>query len=231
MTFQLRASGENPQPRKSGLHALYAEYDAIWQEMLEDNDRPRDPSEPEVIVEVDPSLPDMDQRLLVNQLASKQLGLKDNFGAAFTPLGDGRWRAWPRISKRGEEIRERLDAVRAKINEHGEQDFEAALRAALGERMKGDVEGAGIAGAMNDEPAQGLAVDVYRALSNVEWRHEDGSRYSCSWRSAGGLVAEIRGAGEDYLDFYCSGREGTVTDEIAEALSAHGWHPEADDAS
>lgn len=210
---------------RTDLHSLYAEYDAAWGEMVAENARDRDASEPEVIVEVDPTLPEMEQRPLVNQKASEALGLKDSYGSAFAPLGDGRWRAWPRISRHGEEIRERLAALRAKIAEHGEQDFEQALRDALSERMCAAVEDSGIAGAMSDRNASGFAVDVYRALSNVEWRHDDGSRYSCSWRHAGGLVAEIRGVGEDYLDFYGSGGEGEVTDEVTDALAVHGWHP------
>lgn len=213
-------------PDHCGLHALYAEFDAVWAEMVNENARDRDADEPEVIVEVDSTMPEMEQRPLVNRKASEALGLDDPYGSAFVSLGDGRWRAWPRISTRGREIRERLAAARAKIVEHGEQDFEQALRDALGDRMRAEVEHAGIAGATLNREASGFAVDVYRALSNVEWRHDDGSRYSCSWRAAGGLVAEIRGKGEDYLDFYCSGSEGTVTDEIADALAAHGWHPE-----
>lgn len=188
------------------LHDLWARYDELWQEMLDENERDRT-DEPEVVVEVDPSLPEMEQRPLVNRKASEALGLKDTYGSAFAPLGDGRWRAWPRISKRGEEIRERLAAARAKIVEHGEQDFEHALREAVGGRV-GD---------------RAFAGRLYSALCNVEWRHDDGSRYSCSWRSAGGLVAEMRGEGEDYMDFYCGGREGAVDEDIADALEAHGW--------
>jgi hypothetical protein len=48
---------------------------------------------------------------------------------------------------------------------------------------------------------------------------------------SGGIVADIRGRGESYLDFYCSGiggekgdvGEGFVTDEIKLDLMMMGW--------
>ncbi len=72
-----------------------------------------------------------------------------------------------------------------------------------------------------------FAVEVYRALCNMKWRnlqHPD-QIYSCSWRAAGGLVAEIRNKGEDYLDFYCSGGEGLVSDQVKLAFMGLGWEP------
>ncbi len=47
--------------------------------------------------------------------------------------------------------------------------------------------------------------------------------YSCSWRYAGGMIADLRGLGEDYMDFYCSGGEGLVDPEIEEDLYKLGW--------
>lgn len=58
--------------------------------------------------------------------------------------------------------------------------------------------------------------------------------YGCSWRYAGGLIADLRnmcmGTNEDYMDYYCSGSlgensvaEGTVTEEIEEDLNNLGW--------
>ncbi len=79
-----------------------------------------------------------------------------------------------------------------------------------------------------------FAEDVYRALCNVKWKKIgyvpkdecDITRdctFACSWRYAGGVVAEIRDCGENYLDFYCSGGEGTVTPEIEQYFKEHGW--------
>ena len=69
-----------------------------------------------------------------------------------------------------------------------------------------------------------FAKNVYRALCNMRWKKlGTNSIYSCSWRYAGGLVAEIRNVGEDYLDFYCSGREGTVDKEVKKLLNNLGW--------
>jgi hypothetical protein len=49
--------------------------------------------------------------------------------------------------------------------------------------------------------------------------------YSCSWRYAGGVVADIRDVGEDYINFYCSGNEGHVDAEVLDDLSNFGWIP------
>ena len=75
-----------------------------------------------------------------------------------------------------------------------------------------------------------FAQECYAALCNMRWRScEDQSRvYSCSWRYAGGLIASLRGKGEDYLDWYCSGigegtPEGEVTLRVREAFNALGW--------
>lgn len=52
-----------------------------------------------------------------------------------------------------------------------------------------------------------------------------GLAYSYSWRAAGGEVADLRGKGEDYLDFYCSGGEGHVADAVRDSLKEQGWEP------
>lgn len=84
------------------------------------------------------------------------------------------------------------------------------------------------------------AQNLYAALCNVEWRHTSyifeilkNELWYCSWRYAGGLIAELRDQGEDYMDFYCSGidpapgcvGEGCVTDEIKNDLARLGWSP------
>lgn len=149
------------------LHELYEQYDEIWAEMLEDNER--------------------------YHRERREKGITG-------PIV---------LDEQAQEIRDRLSAVRDKINEHGEQDFETAFREALFSRLAD----------------RDFAEDAYRCLCNVEWRHEDGSRYSCSWRYAGGLIAELRDHNEDYMDFYCSGQEGSVREDIAELMAARGWTP------
>lgn len=93
--------------------------------------------------------------------------------------------------------------------------------------------------------------NLYAALSNNEFqKHEfwpllKDETWSCTWRYAGGIVAELRDEG-DYLDWYCSGMgqglgngdefgtkgyvpEGVITDEIREDLARLGWHPVDED--
>lgn len=82
------------------------------------------------------------------------------------------------------------------------------------------------------------AKDVYRSLCNVAWVPMDSKAatydecdpgdegvFTISWRSAGQVVADLRDQGEDYLDFYCSGREASITDEILEAMKNVGLRP------
>lgn len=67
-----------------------------------------------------------------------------------------------------------------------------------------------------------IKLDVMPILKNQEW--------GCSWRYAGGIVADMRQQG-DYIDWYCSGigapaphvGEGCITEEIREDLQRLGW--------
>ena len=94
------------------------------------------------------------------------------------------------------------------------------------------------------------AQNLYAALCNNRFREDDvwevlkDNVWSCSWRSAGGIIADIRGSG-DYMDWYCSGirtwiegdgpvptqkelqyvAEGMITDEILSDLAQIGWRP------
>ena len=92
--------------------------------------------------------------------------------------------------------------------------------------------------------------NLYAALCQNEfvkyddtWNILKENAWGCSWRAAGGIVAELLDRG-DYMDWYCSGilhltydsdedknrqaeigyvPEGEITDEIAEDLRSIGW--------
>nr|WP_250808616.1 hypothetical protein [Neorhizobium tomejilense] len=75
-----------------------------------------------------------------------------------------------------------------------------------------------------------FAVNVYCVFQNAEWYHDSGDRWSASWRSAGGIVAQWRGLGETYLDFYMSdfyspeSVDPACQAEIVTMFAASGWH-------
>jgi hypothetical protein len=87
------------------------------------------------------------------------------------------------------------------------------------------------------------AQNLYAALCNNDfqknevWNRLGDKTWSCSWRYAGGIVADMREEG-DYIEWYCSGiqgepdedwidlghvPEGAVTDQIREDLFRLGW--------
>lgn len=95
------------------------------------------------------------------------------------------------------------------------------------------------------------AQHIYAAMCNMRWQRLEvfpilkDEFWSCSWRSAGGIVADMLQKG-DYIDWYCSGMggladydtdpqewqartkyvpEGTVTEEIREDFQKLGWVP------
>jgi hypothetical protein len=98
------------------------------------------------------------------------------------------------------------------------------------------------------------AQNLYAAMCNMEWRKRDlwpemkEENWGCSWRSAGGIIADMREQG-DYIDWYCSGignpelgngldgtvpdttdgrdyvPEGVVTEEVELDLNRLGWRP------
>jgi hypothetical protein len=63
--------------------------------------------------------------------------------------------------------------------------------------------------------------NLYAALCNNTFQKQDvwtilkDQTWACTWRSAGGIVANMRGEG-DYIDWYCSGIRDTATLEQAE---------------
>jgi hypothetical protein len=69
--------------------------------------------------------------------------------------------------------------------------------------------------------SQVYCTDLYGALCNNRFFYGD-KEWSCSWRMSGGIVADIINSGE-YIDWYCSGNEGVVTDEIKLDLMMMGW--------
>jgi hypothetical protein len=71
-----------------------------------------------------------------------------------------------------------------------------------------------------------FARKLYDCLCNTVWYNKlTDDIYSCSFRYAGGLIAEMRDQGEDYLDFYCNSfsGEGTYHKEIYEPLNNIGY--------
>mgnify|MGYP003659790312 CR=1 FL=1 len=62
------------------------------------------------------------------------------------------------------------------------------------------------------------AQNLYAAMCNREFLKNDvwpvlqDQRWSCSWRYAGGIIADMREEG-DYIDWYCSGISKTLTDD------------------
>jgi hypothetical protein len=99
------------------------------------------------------------------------------------------------------------------------------------------------------------AQNLYAAMCNQEWRKRElwpemkEENWGCSWRHAGGIVADMQEKG-DYIEWYCSGigsqdqgyglaavmpetdpdgrtyvPEGHVTEEIELDLNKLGWRP------
>jgi len=87
--------------------------------------------------------------------------------------------------------------------------------------------------------SESYAQNLYAAMCNNEFQKLDvipilkNQRWSCSWRHAGGIIADMREEG-DYIEWYCSGidtdkndlgfvTESVVTDEIRNDLKQLGW--------
>jgi hypothetical protein len=93
------------------------------------------------------------------------------------------------------------------------------------------------------------AQNIYAAMCNMRWQKLDTfpilkeEYWSCSWRHAGGIVADMQQKG-DYIDWYCSGirngfdmggspedgpagyvPEGVITEEIRVDFQKIGWIP------
>ncbi len=61
-----------------------------------------------------------------------------------------------------------------------------------------------------------IKLEVIPVLKGEEW--------GCSWRYAGGILADMRQEG-DYIDWYCSGIRGGMSydDEIKNGFAPEGW--------
>lgn len=95
------------------------------------------------------------------------------------------------------------------------------------------------------------AQNLYAAWCNMQWCKRETwpilaeEYWTASWRGAGGIVADLRNKGEDYMDYYCTGirevsydeeenktwdtlgyaSEGEVKERIEKDLSSIGWFP------
>lgn len=97
--------------------------------------------------------------------------------------------------------------------------FEAAVSRVLGEQIKAsEPRGWGAKAPYN--PAE----QMWCALANMDWAHENGDTAAYSFRAAGDMIAAIRGDG-DYMDWYCCGPYAVVSDLVREAMAKEGWRP------
>jgi hypothetical protein len=63
--------------------------------------------------------------------------------------------------------------------------------------------------------------DLYAALCNNEFI-KDNKECSYTWRSVGRIISNILEKG-DYIDWYLSGNEGHITDEVEKDITDMGW--------
>jgi hypothetical protein len=72
------------------------------------------------------------------------------------------------------------------------------------------------------------AQNIYAAMCNMRWQRLDvmpilkDEFWSASWRSAGGIVADMLQKG-DYIDWYCSGMGGLAGDWDKDSESFEEW--------
>ena len=68
-----------------------------------------------------------------------------------------------------------------------------------------------------------FAKELYAALCNMQWySQENDYTYGSTWRQASALVSDFR-CEKDYLGFYASGNEGTVTQRIRDIMLELGY--------
>lgn len=70
-----------------------------------------------------------------------------------------------------------------------------------------------------DTPEDELIIDRLKGINSDPW--------SCSWRAAGAIIADIRNMhynkSESYIDFFCSGNEGIVSFAVEKCFRRMGW--------
>jgi len=89
-----------------------------------------------------------------------------------------------------------------------------------------------------------FASELYAAFCNIIWvkKIDDTEErvieilkgeyvsWSCSWRCAGGIISDLRdkvmNTKTDYMNWYCNGNEGTVSERVKEILALYHWYPE-----
>lgn len=143
---------------------------------------------------------------------------------------------------------EKIDAAKAMIDLHKTWREEAEARELDTEWCKNNMEYDMRVSELMLEKVRAsdtYAQNLYAAMCNREFQQLDvlpilkEQTWGCSWRYAGGIIADMRQEG-DYIDWYCSGiggglgngdedgtkgyvGEGHVTDEIREDLKTLGW--------
>jgi hypothetical protein len=65
--------------------------------------------------------------------------------------------------------------------------------------------------------SEAYAQNLYAAMCNNGFKKNE-ARWACSWRYAGGIVADMRQQG-DYIDWYCSGIRSDLTEEDVNKLT------------
>lgn len=99
-------------------------------------------------------------------------------------------------------------AIRINNNPTNEKCFKTLLSQHLSDKVK-DIK---------------FANALYGSLCNTIWYNKTTEDiYSCSWRYAGGLVADLRNVGENYLDFYCNGEEEIYHSEVYTEIEKLGY--------
>ena len=131
----------------------------------------------------------------------------------------------PEYLKLYENVNERDEKWAAQENHDNDMEWDLRTTAWILEKVRNsDTYAQNLYAAICNNEFQKL--DVFPILADKTW--------SCSWRYAGGIIADMRQEG-DYINWYCSGirdvdspddgyvAESVVTDEIHMDLERLGW--------